>query len=89
METCNDPKLVEPAPTADELLQAIERFVKQRRPIGVLHGYMVWVNPEMPYLNIELCDSAGMVLLRFPVDHPNLKGSKIERIARAALGLET
>ena len=89
METCNDPKLVLPAPKLDDIVAAIEKFAKEPRLIGHLHGYLVWVNPAMPWLNIEFRDAGGMVLLRAPVDHPYLKGTKLERVARAALGLET
>lgn len=87
-QTSNDPKLCPPEPTAEEIVAAIEKFAATPRPIGSLHGFTVWVNPAMPLFNIEFRDpKTSEVLLRFSVDHPNIQGTKIERVARAALGL--
>jgi hypothetical protein len=88
-QTSTDPELVAPTPTLEEMLAAIEKFAQQPRMIGTLQGCAVWVNPAMPYLNIEFrCLKDGTVLMRAPVDHPYLKGTKLECVARAALMLE-
>lgn len=88
METSNDPKLCPPAPTLADVTAAVNKFMREPRMIGMLHGYSVWVNPAMPWLNIEFRDPKDQcVMLRAPVDHPYLKGTKLESVARAALGL--
>jgi hypothetical protein len=86
--TSTDPKRVKkPAPTLEEICKAVEDWAKQARMIGILYGHAVWVTPDMPHLNVELRDANDMVLMRFPVDHPFLDGTKLQQVARKALNL--
>lgn len=67
----------------EEIIAALERFIKGPRIIGNLHGYPVYVDDSLPPGMIEI--RAGENTMRFSVDHPYIQGTKLEEVARAAL----
>lgn len=67
----------------DEIIAALERFIKGPRIIGNLHGYLVYVDDSLPPGMIEI--RAGENTMRFPVDHPYIQGTSLEKAARDAL----
>lgn len=68
----------------DEIIKAIEEFAKGPHLIGNLMGLLVYVDKRPPGA-IEFHHGDGRVQ-RVSVDHPYLKGTKIEAAARRALG---
>lgn len=64
-----------------ELLKRIQDFMNDSpRPIGNFMGFPVYVDHAMSPAEIKI--QAGGQLLRFSVDHPYIKGTKIEAAAR-------
>jgi hypothetical protein len=67
-----------PPPTLDDMLAGVEAALRVPRPIGELHGAVVYLN------HWERTLSFGDVSCS--VDHPYLAGTKIRAAALAALG---
>jgi hypothetical protein len=67
-----------PEPTLDEMLAGVEQAFRIPMPIGTLHGEVVMLNRWERTLSIGN--------IHCSVDHPYLKGTKIQDAALEALG---
>ena len=70
----------DPSPTVAEILDAIKELAAQPRLAGSLMGMPVYVSGSIPDQVLEIRGAHQTV--RFRLDHPLIKGTKIERALR-------
>jgi hypothetical protein len=68
----------------DDIIKAIMEFARGPRLIGNLMGFLVYVDDSLPPGSIEFHHSDGRVQ-RVSIDHPYIKGTKLEAEARLSL----
>jgi hypothetical protein len=77
---------VQPKPvTVEDVVRMCEELASEPRCIGELMGCPVFVDPTVSPGEIVI--KSPDQELRFSVDHRYIRGTKIERAARLALGL--
>lgn len=76
----NSNNTTEPGRTAEEILTAIDDLLERPRLVGSLLGFPVYASGRIPDQVIEI-RSANQTL-RFRLDHPYIKGTKLERDLR-------
>jgi hypothetical protein len=68
----------------DEIVKAVMEFAKGPKLIGNLMGLLVYVDNSVPPGQVQIHHKGGRVQT-FSVDHPYIKGTKLEDAARRAL----
>lgn len=71
----------------EELVKAVMEFARGPRLIGNLMGLLVYVDHSIPPGQIEFRHADGRVQ-RVSIDHPYIKGTKLEAAARRGDGEE-
>lgn len=70
-----------PTQTAEQMLAAIEKVFSAPRLVGSLMGAPVYVSSRVPDQVVEIHGKDQVV--RFRLDHPYVKGTKLERDLRS------
>lgn len=69
----------------DDIVKAVMEFTKGPQLIGNLMGFLVYVDNSVRPGEIEIHHKGGRIQ-RFSIDHPYIRGTKLEAEARRVLG---
>jgi hypothetical protein len=75
---------IPPLPSLDEYAKIVRRFPASI-DLGTLYGCPVSINPRTRMITVKLSDGPVTHITTFRLDHPFIKGTRIEAAARAAL----
>lgn len=74
----------QPQATMKEIMEAIDRAMGAPRLIGSIMGMPVYVDGRVPDQMIEI--RSGSHRVRFRLDHPYIKGTKLADVAGQTVG---